>query len=48
MNARTMADPWEELQTEAVAIVAAAADRDVTLRVVGSAASGCTARRRAR
>jgi hypothetical protein len=37
MNARTMADPWEELQTEAVAIVAAAADRGVTLRVVGSA-----------
>ena len=32
-----MADPWEELQTEAVAIVAAAADRGVTLRVVGSA-----------
>ena len=37
MNARTMADHWEELQTEAVAIVAAAADRGVTLRVVGSA-----------
>jgi len=32
-----MADPWEELQTEAVAIVTAAADRGVTLRVVGSA-----------
>jgi hypothetical protein len=31
-----MADPWEELQAEAVAIVAAAADRGVTLRVVGS------------
>jgi hypothetical protein len=37
MNAGTMADPWEELQTEAAAIVAAAADRGVTLRVVGSA-----------
>jgi hypothetical protein len=32
-----MADPWEELQTEAVAIVTAASDRGVTLRVVGSA-----------
>ncbi len=32
-----MADPWEKLQTEATAIVAAAAHRGVTLRVVGSA-----------
>src|SRR5215471_7036962 len=32
-----MADPWEELQTEAVAIVAAAADAGVPMRVVGSA-----------
>lgn len=32
-----MADPWEELQAEAVAIVAAAAGQGVTLRVVGSA-----------
>jgi hypothetical protein len=32
-----MADPWEELQAEAVAIVAAAADAGVLLRVVGSA-----------
>jgi len=31
-----MADPWEELQSEAVAIVAAAAEQGVTLRVVGS------------
>ena len=32
-----MADPWEGLQAEAVAIVAAAAGHGVTLRVVGSA-----------
>jgi hypothetical protein len=32
-----MADPWEELQAEAVAIVAAAAGAGVRLRVVGSA-----------
>ena len=32
-----MADPWEGLQTEAVAIVAAAEGQGVTLRVVGSA-----------
>ncbi|HUL27601.1 MAG TPA: hypothetical protein VLW44_17725 [Streptosporangiaceae bacterium] len=32
-----MADPWEVLQSEATAIVAAASDRGVTLRVVGSA-----------
>ena len=32
-----MADPWEELQTEAAAIVAVAADQGVLLRVVGSA-----------
>lgn len=31
-----MADPWEELQTEAVAIVAAATEQRVLLRVVGS------------
>jgi hypothetical protein len=37
MTAATMADPWEELATEAAAIVAAAAERGVTLRVVGSA-----------
>ena len=32
-----MADPWEELQTEATAIVAAAGTQGITLRVVGSA-----------
>jgi hypothetical protein len=32
-----MADPWEQLEAEAVAIVGAAAAQDVTLRVVGSA-----------
>ena len=32
-----MADPWDELQTEAAAIVAVAADQGVLLRVVGSA-----------
>jgi hypothetical protein len=33
----TMADPWEELEAEAVAIVGAATAKGVTLRVVGSA-----------
>ena len=32
-----MAAAWEELQSEAVAIVAAAEEQGVTLRVVGSA-----------
>jgi hypothetical protein len=37
MTVAEMADPWEELQTEARSIVAAAGAQGVTLRVVGSA-----------
>ncbi|WP_300612281.1 hypothetical protein [Trebonia sp.] len=37
MSTGTMAGNWEQLQAEAVAIVRAAANQDVTLRVVGSA-----------
>jgi hypothetical protein len=37
VTSRPMADSWAQLQSEAVALVAAAAEQGVTLRVVGSA-----------
>lgn len=37
VTSRPMADSWAKLQNEAVALVAAAAEKGVTLRVVGSA-----------
>src|SRR5215469_847720 len=37
VTSRPMADSWAQLQDEAVALVAAAAEQGVTLRVVGSA-----------